>query len=200
MKKLILVGLCMFLLVGIVNADTILCYQESVNLTSDCSGTCTCYDTGKYSETFITSGSAVYDGSFSTFITDVTPPSEAVYFNYTKPDDVLNGTKWRVKDGNAELNLTIPITCFDFNLTALHLKVTSEVGFETNIAAWYCYNLSGWGLLRKTTLSSNIYEEGVYWNTTEAPPPPAPPQLNITSISKTSKLTINKGGMLTISK
>jgi len=40
----------------------------------------------------------------------------------------------------------------------------------------------------------------VYQYTLEAPPPPTPPQLNITSISKTSKLTINKGGMLTISK
>ena len=198
-RKLMLLGLCMFLLVGLVGAE--LCYQESANSTSDCSGTCTCYDTGEY---FIfnpaSAASRMFDGNWSS-----KSCADYFYINYTKPDS-SNGAIWETKIGyklgeqdGTYHNTTIPLNCWDTFIDKISLKLSCYGAGAGETLGW-CQNETGWVKIVHDYEEKTIYEEAMWWNITAEAPPPTPPQLNITSISKTSKLTINQGGMLTISK
>ena len=182
MKKVILLGLCMIFLVGIVNAD--LYYQENSNTTGL---------GGAWID-----GLQTYDGNWDNYGYAMDFSSASYDMNYTK----MIGTYsviWRVKDETAEINITIPTVCWNYDDDEIHLKYVSSSPQQADRIQWQCMAKGGLQTLRQIDAINNIYEEGVYWNDTFIPPP-TPPQLNITSISKTSKLTINQGGMLTISK
>lgn len=187
MKKLILFGLCMFLLVSFVSASWQ--YQEDANETA-CGG--------NWDDVYVCTN--IYDGDWDNYGRAVDPVGMAyIYINYTKLDGALNSSLWEVKDGSGRVNLTINNDCWGYDNDKIIFRINSTYTFGPEYSDWYCLNSSGWGLLRHS-VASPIYEEAIWWNTTEAPPPPITQQFNITSISKTSILIINKGGMLTISK
>lgn len=97
-------------------SSTVLCYQESANVSTGCGG----LDTGDYS------------------IKDF-----YIYINYTKPTGSLSSSFWQLKQGNETFtNTTIPLSCWDNDENVLQLRVFSSAGVNENNAYSYgqCYN------------------------------------------------------------
>lgn len=141
-------------------SSTVLCYQESANVSTSCGG----LNTGSYNAS---STSATYDGSYSTG--DV---NGQVVVNYTKPINALNTSLWQYKYMDSEFNTvviantTIPQSCWDYSANNINLKMAKTgTGFNIRVTL-YCYN-GAWTNFYQTNageLAPTIYEEGMWWN------------------------------------
>jgi len=116
------------------------CYQETANSSNSCGGLAT--------------GSYV----FAEAATKHTP--SYLYVNYSKPTDVINTSKWKVKHGNETKYLDIPAACWNYNAAKLVFSLStvydSDVLSQSNYS---CYNGSAWEVL-----SSKNNIAGAFWD------------------------------------
>ena len=180
MKKILLTVIFVLGVVLISSAQTSsLCYQESANTTNQTGidGYCGLDYSGNY-EFEVDGGtwhnpSNSINGNWSDNSGNIGGSFTSVflYINYTKPENALNLSLWRIKDSNGEVNLTIPSSCFNFNNDIIALRYEG-INFPDadSFAVWSCFN-SSWNELRNVEGFGQIYEEAMYWNITEAPTP-----------------------------
>jgi hypothetical protein len=177
MRKLIL--LCIILLtINFVSAK--LCYQEASNIANQ-SGTDTQGCGLNYSGTYDGNYAAQFwDGNWDTYFTTSAGLAKGGNIWYVKPSGSYGAT-WKTKDGNAQVNLSVPIDCWSANIT--HLKFYVYGGDGNNNAAWYCYNTTTTKILRTTNTVPNKYEDAVIWNVSTV--------INISSITINMSQTLN---------
>lgn len=72
--------------------------------------------------------SNAYDGSYSTYATPDVGNTTTIYFNYTKPTDVMNQSVWQVKDHNATVNLSLSNSCWGPDILQLKVEMESDSG------------------------------------------------------------------------
>jgi hypothetical protein len=154
----------------VTGAGSVLCYQESANVSTSCGGLSTgAYYIPNNEDSAWLSPANLIDGDWNTYgyTGGINGGYSTFYVNYTKPAGALNSSLWQVKDNYGMVNLTIPQGCWDFNSTTLLLKVRSTTTLAgTGFSEWSCYN-STWQVLRQTPNGYNqIYEEAMYWNIT----------------------------------
>lgn len=143
------------------------CYQESADKTSSCGG----LGTGSY----YSSDSWYYypnlfDGDWkSTTLAErgYYDHYAYLYINYSKPTGSINSSLWRVKDQNAEVNLTIPQSCWNNDVTILQFRIGSKWYDRIAQVTWDCLTNSEWTTLRNPTEVANLYEEGMWWQPSE---------------------------------
>lgn len=144
------------------------CYQESANTSNQggIDGNCVLNYGGIYASDF--SRLEWIDGDWSTFNSGGTNTFITMNVTYLKPVNVIDGV-WSVKDGVGQTNITIPTNCFNYSTSYINLSYQSMLN-STSLTAfmnWKCYNGTGYQVLRNVTsaLTSNIFEEGMIWNT-----------------------------------
>lgn len=133
------------------------CYQEFANSSTSCGGLAT----GNYNLTNGWSNSGnLWDGDYDTLSFLGTGIEEAYFYvNYSKPTNASNESLWQIKDSGGVTNLTINSTCF--SQSNLQFRI---FGNNNSYVTSQCYNGAIWVTLRNSTIFSNIYEEGMYWN------------------------------------
>lgn len=98
------------------------------------------------------------------------------FVNYSLPANVRNATRWQVKYGAAPYTQNITINALCFSQPNLQFKVISQ---KYSISPYYgvygyCYNGTAWKILWSTESTSmaslDFYEEGMWWDDTNAPP------------------------------
>jgi len=149
-----------------------LCYQETANQSTVGDGNCGLNYTGTYQIEEGWSSLDAIDGNWATSAYD---DSGIIYVNYTKPAFAYDAT-WEIKrrDSGVMLNLSIPLSCWNYNPNKLILgfKSTYLGDFpypESN--TWWCYN-GTWATLSTESCTycpdgmRTIYEEAIIWNTT----------------------------------
>ena len=203
-----LLGLCMFLLVGIVNAANETIFYDGFekwvvleNCNQNNSGWTACYDGGGG---VATTNNVRKEGVDSLYINnqdagtgylikclDLTDYSTAYLQFWWDTVGLDSGEQGNVSINTSSSsyeslfeanNNTVP----DLNWNYSDLDITPYISSDT------CIKFHS----QSSLISEHFRVDEVYIVGEPLPPP----QLNITSISKTSKLTINKGGKLTISK
>jgi len=160
-----------------VKADTwSWCFQESANVSTECGG----LDTGTYEEYNSnptvgnwTNFSNTIDGDWDTYgyKSGIGAFSVYLYINYTKPQSALNTSLWQVKDNGGIDNLTIPISCWNYDNTKLIFMVESYSVRGDADGIWSCYNGTNWLEIRLSPYYTQIYEEAMWWNITDTTPP-----------------------------
>lgn len=181
-KKIILIAVFALFLFAIPKANALFCYQESANVSGSC-GSLTTNGNGSYligaygAGGFLNGGAATIDGNYAT--KDRAKPTLStggiLYINYTIPSWAYSAlwqySVMRSDQSNFTTNNTIPISCFNNNLT---LKI--DVNFTgANITQVYCYNSSNAWQSLSSAPTAELWEEGVYWSN-------APILTNCTSI------------------
>lgn len=132
------------------------CYQETANVSNGCGD----LSTGGYSNVCSNPDNyciRAYDGNYATHHQDTDSIDDFMYFNYTKPANVLNTSLWQTKDSDGTRNSTIPIVCF--NQSILQLRAFADV--DPGDGYWGCYN--GTGYTNIFTGGTWIYEEAMFW-------------------------------------
>ena len=96
-----------------------------------------------------------------------------VYFNYTKINNYVDSSSWKIKDngGIFDLSLASPsYDCWNNYNNKIILKALShsgEIGEDFSVT-WSCYNGTNWKDLRtdssSTIASSRVYEEAMNWS------------------------------------
>ncbi|MFA5132768.1 MAG: LamG domain-containing protein [Candidatus Paceibacterota bacterium] len=154
------------------------CYQESATVfnQSGMDGSCGLRYNGSYSLPTLYHPINIVDGNDSTSAT-----GSYLYVNYTKPDNSVNTSLWRVKavfEESAEIrNLSIPYPCWNYSEVTLNLRAYA-CGFD-----WYscssedddsvgfsCWNGSSWQNIynhSNVSVQYSMYEEGMWWNISE---------------------------------
>jgi hypothetical protein len=142
------------------------CYQESANtsnLLSRDTQNCGLIYAGSYS----TNASSYLLNIWTNGIRTQSAALFGAYFNinYTKPTFSINAI-WAVNlygvspyDGNT--NISIPVDCFNYNVTNLSLKVIFDSAGYTTL---YCYNGSWKNISSYYTYNSGISEEAIIWS------------------------------------
>jgi len=159
--------------------NTIHCYQEFVNVSTDCGG----LDTGLYDDGAIGIGpfydpgyglNLSIDGNWSTYTSyQSNVVSNYIYFNYTVPLNTIGGT-WIIKYWPNNLSLNIS-SCDLENTLALRYKINTDRHLTFGnacISYLECINSSNnWLTLAYnssgfvgTTDCSKFYEEAILWN------------------------------------
>jgi len=140
------------------------CYQESANVSTSCGG----LDTGNYevSGAWSDGGAEVFDGNWTTSDYIQLPMGDwhpaDIYVNYSKPTNAQSTSIWRVKDSNAEVNLTIDSSCWAQDI--LQFNITNRLGFPGYVV-WSCRNETGWPILRYVEdYGLTNYEEAMIWD------------------------------------
>lgn len=132
------------------------CHQETANSSFATDGDCNLNYNGYYQGDIRTN---LYDGDYST--SDSTN-STGLYIFYVPPTGSLNTSNWSIKDsGYHNLSLTgSDYNCW--NTSLIQLRVITSGG---NIF-WECLNQSSltWKTTRTVIGSTNVFEEGMYWN------------------------------------
>ena len=148
MKKYILI-IGLFLILSLNSVSATLQYQEDANET-----VCT----GDWDVTYPCSNT--YDGNWDTYGKEVFVNAN-VFFNYTKPIDVLNSSLWEVKDNLERTNITIRSDCWNQN--PIQFKAISFA--DVSYVYWYCYNGSSFEIIRNGGGGADvIYEEAMVWD------------------------------------
>lgn len=130
------------------NAETILCEGNWDVATWTCANT--------YDDNYGTHGQA--DVGNVTY----------VYFNYTKQANMNSeGTLWRFKDGVGSNNMSVPEDCFDEYSNVIAFRVMSDE--PNNKVVWYC-DSGSWQTVRVGAGTIDIFEDGLWINTTEVAP------------------------------
>ena len=161
-----------------------LCYQETANASSAGDGICGLSYTGSYGVSGNWGGdqAKLYDGNWATSAMASAPfNAGTVLINYTKPAGALSTSMWRVATSSGvppdfynEFNLSIPASCWNANPTTLMLFGYSDVHDPPANATWGCFNGTDFtiggpnSVILHDDLSSILYEEGMYWNTTSS--------------------------------
>jgi hypothetical protein len=135
------------------------CYQETATTATICGGLAT----GSYSCSGVWNAAKpcanTYDGDWATYgVRDVA--ATVVYVNYTKPASATNNSLWQIDDASGTFNFTIPSTCWNYNPTKLMFEIGSGAGGAVD---WNCFDGS-WQSIYHSAVSSNIYEEAMYWD------------------------------------
>lgn len=166
MRKVILLLLCLVILTSFssaaVNLSSDYCYQETANVSTSCGG----LSTGNYAFNTINNWAAgvsvIYDGDFSTStFYNLVGQNGFMYINYSKPTRATNESRWKIRDNNGQVNLTINKSCWDYDSSKIVLRVESSEPIQDTV--WYCFNGS-WMELRRGTTFNGIYEEAMMWN------------------------------------
>jgi hypothetical protein len=109
-----------------------------------------------------------YDGNWSTYArsTASAPNYSYIYFNYSKPSNVLNTSLWQVKDDDDIANLTLTSSCWSQNSSIIQLRVYAREIFSA--VWWQCYTGSSWTTLRigsgYPVSMGEMYEEAMFWD------------------------------------
>lgn len=155
--------------------DESYCYQENANISTDCGGL-----SGGYYEKYVQyiwvdepgsnfyNGKYLTDGDWNTYSwpsLQSTSGQGTVTINYIKPNDSSNTSKWIVKDEGGTFNLSIRNECWQQDNLIFKVFIKTILGVSS--VNWTCYNGDDYLTLRYYSGSSNVYEEGVYWNLME---------------------------------
>jgi hypothetical protein len=138
-----------------------MCYQEHANVSYQCGA----IGNGSYyidSNWLYNNGTSVIDGSWSTSAYHSASVEGYLYMNYTKPIGALDTSKWLVKDGKAEINLSITSACWEQSTLQLQvISLNNPDGVQ-----WSCYNGTSYDILRKFEDNSTprAHEEAMFWN------------------------------------
>lgn len=157
MKKTILTLITLILL-SISLATATIQYQENANAT---------YSNGNWNGV----ETRLYDGDYSTSVDSQVPDYCVYQFNYSKPTNAQKTTsnlqiKFTAGTYNLSMN-NISDGCWDNN----PLQFILEASLSKNNLS--CYNGSAYEKFFNLS-SSNVYEEGIYWDITTPPTPPTP--------------------------
>lgn len=164
-----------------VCSPSILCYQETANITATCGGLATggycvnCNGNDNAGWDQIYDVSRIYDGDWNTYSTSwgipwpSYPANASININYSKPLNALSTSLWQVKDGIIK-NLTVPLNCW--NLEPLQFKIVNEFWFYGNWRTyWMCYDGISWNVLNMSGGNGTEnqyhvfpYEESMWWN------------------------------------
>lgn len=162
------------MLIGMIGlVSSALCYQESYNVTNQVGtdGSCNLNYTGNYTAsgggTWVTSNS-LYDGNWSSNGGCSTSGFCISTIVYNKPINSLNTSFWTTRAGsnipnNNYSNLTLPISCWNFNSNYIKLEYQQKAVAPSNVK-YYCYNSSGLVFLYNETLGKQQYEEAMWWD------------------------------------
>lgn len=122
------------------------------------------------------------DGSFSTnpnTQSDVCVGSSCnisnwINFSYLVPNGVLNATLNVYDERTGNVNLTLPVRCFNRTYLLWRVENLGNASFNNATANYYCYNMTDWELLSHTSYHLNqvpsikYYGGQVYWNVSGA--------------------------------
>jgi hypothetical protein len=154
-----------------IKQNSILCFQESSNVSTTCGG----LNTGTYqvpgSSSYLEDFLNATDGSNTTYGT-VPTADKLLSVNYSKPYGATSTSLWQVKSVNSTRNYTIPINCFNQNVLMFRIQnsVFGTYGYE-------CYNGASWNVLQNLSAGSGdtgygyfyVYEEAMWWNISITP-------------------------------
>lgn len=179
-KKIMIVLICVFLLIGFTLAIKISefdlgltaenltftlesndsCYQEFSNVSTTCGG----INNGSYTnESEFDVISNIYDGTWGGSPGMYADTVNATLFiNYSKPSSVY-GAFWEVKDGSPAETKKLTINSDCFNQEILQLKGISA---QDNYVYWDCYDGTNWINLRRGGHGDDPYlwEEAIIWD------------------------------------
>jgi len=141
-----------------------MCYQETANISTACGGLAT----GKYTPVgpwnYGGDPAPAYDGDWDTSTSYRLYVSSYILINYSKPPNSNNNSLWQVKRGGGILNLTIPLSCWNYDPSFIFLN-WSSTGYNSPMYD-SCYN-GTWVVLyanSSTDPNAYIYEEAMWWN------------------------------------
>lgn len=143
------------------DSKTRICYQETANISTDCGGLSTGFYVNTLPTPFINYKN-IFDADYSTYAVSSNPPSGShINITYMKPS-WASGAIWSVKTNIGHFNYTLPSDCWDYNSSAILLKLTSGNGAGNTL----CYNGSSPAYNNFKLINTSgayLYEEAIYW-------------------------------------
>ena len=146
-------------------------YQESANVTNQTGidGGYNLNYTGNYTPsgvgwtTGVNNVSATYDGNWNSYSYGSGSNMNVYYIKPTYYNNTNDSIIYRIKDWSGEYNISLPLNCTNYS-NYINVGYTSD---STPQTYFYCFDrLGNINILKRDVGGVNIYEEGIYWNTT----------------------------------